>query len=90
VQRVPYQHHTEHFEGFDSFNVIMHKWLLTTFDTRYKYYFVSRSAAASIDGQSLVSFSDQASDVRAIQGRANLLHGYKVMRMHEVRDSRVC
>lgn len=30
-----YQHHTEHFAAFDSFNMNMHKWLLTNFDARY-------------------------------------------------------
>ena len=30
-----YQHLTEHFAAFDSFNINMHKWLLTNFDARY-------------------------------------------------------
>jgi len=30
-----YQHHTEHFAALDSFNMNMHKWLLTNFDARY-------------------------------------------------------
>ena len=30
-----YQHLTEHFAAFDSFDMNMHKWLLTNFDARY-------------------------------------------------------
>lgn len=30
-----YQHLTEHFEAFDSFDMNMHKWLLVNFDARY-------------------------------------------------------
>ena len=30
-----YQHLTEHFDGIDSFDMNMHKWLLTNFDARY-------------------------------------------------------
>ena len=30
-----YQHLTQHFEHFNSFNMNMHKWLLTNFDARY-------------------------------------------------------
>ena len=30
-----YQHLTEHLEAFDSFDINMHKWLLTNFDARY-------------------------------------------------------
>lgn len=30
-----YQHLTQHFGAFDSFNMNMHKWLLTAFDARY-------------------------------------------------------
>ena len=30
-----YQHLTEAFDAFDSFNLNMHKWLLTNFDARY-------------------------------------------------------
>ena len=30
-----YQHLTDHFEAFDSFDMNMHKWLLTNFDARY-------------------------------------------------------
>ncbi|KAI9803130.1 MAG: hypothetical protein M1833_001201 [Piccolia ochrophora] len=30
-----YQHLTEHFESFDSFDMNMHKWLLTNFDARH-------------------------------------------------------
>ena len=33
-----YQHNTEHFAAFDSFNMNMHKWLLTNFDARYTVY----------------------------------------------------
>ena len=29
-----YQHYTEHFGSFDSFDINMHKWLLTNFDAR--------------------------------------------------------
>jgi aromatic-L-amino-acid decarboxylase len=29
-----YQHLTKHFESFDSFDMNMHKWLLTNFDAR--------------------------------------------------------
>lgn len=31
-----YQHLTAHFEAFDSFDINMHKWLLTNFDARYE------------------------------------------------------
>lgn len=30
-----YKHHAEHFGAFDSFDVNVHKWLLTNFDARY-------------------------------------------------------
>ena len=30
-----YQHHTKSFDAFDSFNMNMHKWLLTNFDARH-------------------------------------------------------
>lgn len=32
-----YQHHTEHFASFDSFDMNMHKWLLTNFDASCLY-----------------------------------------------------
>ena len=33
-----YHHLTEHFDAFDSFDMNMHKWLLTNFDARYLFY----------------------------------------------------
>lgn len=32
-----YQHLTKHFDAFDSFNMNMHKWLLTNFDARHAF-----------------------------------------------------
>ncbi|MCJ1243181.1 hypothetical protein MMC30_000378 [Trapelia coarctata] len=45
-----YQHHTEHFAAFDSFNMNMHKWLLTNFDASCLFirYRASLTSALSI------------------------------------------
>lgn len=41
-----YQHLTEPFEAFDSFDMNMHKWLLTNFDARYVSIIISSTFAA--------------------------------------------
>ena len=66
-----YQHLTEHWEAFDSFNMNMHKWLLTNFDARYcAHSFIAprfssltpfRFAAASISSAAEISLTPSPS-----------------------------